>query len=132
METRKHIVFYDCALRAAERDGAAIPDWARERAVPWETFCHDTAYRKLAVMIDHEEMRSTSRWGAKPRARKYLVRSARDLRVLATAATLERAIDWATRYLETAAYHKPEAYSVAESIVDHFRRRDALRMARRR
>jgi hypothetical protein len=63
----------------------------------WENFCHDPDVIERGVYIDHHNLRMVGPWHCEPRVRKFLVRNARTLEIMAASKTLEGALKLAAK-----------------------------------
>ena len=64
---------------------------------PWLSFCQDDRLRLKSVIIEHSNVRNIGRWGAKKRARPFVILWAQNLEYLSSAKTFEGAFEIAQR-----------------------------------
>lgn len=70
----------------------------KQLVMSWLDFCHRKDVRRRAAYVDYSTVRNIGRWGAAPRAKPWVVRSAVTLDVLSTCKTFEGAMQAAERW----------------------------------
>lgn len=82
---------------AARAAGDALTPAQRALVREWTDYCHDAQLRRVAMIIDHDQTRSTSRWQCEQRARPWIVRFASTLDIATSSKTLEGALRLAAK-----------------------------------
>lgn len=91
------IIIDPSAARAA---GDALTPAQRALVREWTDYCHDSQLRRVAMLIDYDSTRWSSRWGCKARTRPWLVKFASTLDVATSSKTLEGALRLAAKWVE--------------------------------
>ena len=88
---------------AADKAGDAFKPEYAPLVRDWLEFCHDSCYRRVAMLVDFNNTRDRSRWTVERRARPFTVKCADTLNLVTSSKTLDGAIRLAQRWAESRA-----------------------------
>lgn len=88
---------------AADKAGDAFKPEYAPLVRDWLEFCHDSRYRRVAMLVDFNESRDRSRWTVERRKRPFTVKCADTLNLVTSSQTLDGAIRLAQRWAESRA-----------------------------
>lgn len=92
---------------AAEKAGSDFKPAYAPLVREWKDFCHDSRYRRVAMMVDFNACRDRSRWTVERRARPFTVKFLNTLEIAGSSKTLEGALKIAARWADArAAAHR--------------------------